>query len=120
MWQPSLTWRKLKLRTQNGDAWTPPECIGDLDVVCVAQRMRPPIPGPNDTASLECDSQAGKLRTHPTNLLRRRELGGSLAETRSTHGSYCEASEPPLPLQGQYIPSTQLQAGSRCGLPACS
>jgi hypothetical protein len=104
MWQPSLTRRKLKRRTQNGDARTPPECIGDLDVVCVAQWMRPPISGPNDTASPECDSQARKLRTHTTNLLRRRELSGLVPQTRSRHGSYCEAWGPPLPLQGQYIP----------------
>ncbi len=119
--EPSLTWRKLELADSK---W---RCV---DAARVYRRSRMwyvslngcghQSPVQTDTASLECDSQAGKLRTHPTNLLRRRELGGSLAKTRSSHGSYCEAWGPPLPLQGQYIPSTQLQAGRRCDLPACS
>src|SRR5271157_4668074 len=89
--QTRLALCKLELRAQNGDARSPAKCVRDLDAVRVAQRMRPPISSPNDTASLERNSESGELRTHPTDLLRRCELNALMLDARSCHGSYCES-----------------------------
>lgn len=59
--------------------------VGDLDAIRVAQWMRPPISSPNDTASLESYSEAGKLRTHSADLLRGGELNAPLPDIRSCH-----------------------------------
>ena len=118
VWQTSLALGKLKLRAQNSDARTPPKRVGDLDQVRVAQRMRPPVSSPNDSAPLERNGEARELRVHPADLLGGRELNRPLPNTRSRHGWYYESWGPRLPLQGRYDLTTERQDGSRCDLPA--
>lgn len=91
MRQSDLAFRKFKSRTQDGDTWTAPNYVGDLDAIRVAQWMWPPISGPYDTASLESNSEARKLRAHAANLLRRRKLNAPLVNVRSSHGWCCES-----------------------------
>ena len=86
MRQSDLALCKFKSWTQNGDAGTTPNCVGDLDAIRVAQWMRPPISSPNDTTSCKNDSETRKLRVHPANLLPRRNLNAPLVKIRSSHG----------------------------------
>jgi hypothetical protein len=82
----SFAFRQFELRSKNRDAWTPSKGVGNLDAISVAQGMWPPLTRPDKAATPEGQSEAGKLRTHPTNLLRRGELYPFMSNARTCHG----------------------------------